>query len=513
MALSCQWTEKTHTIPLEDLKISIQEKIKRSLEKEYLEELTIDSTTSKLLNDFYNKRNYEPKWINDSTLTEEGKAVQKILSQKIKFGIPDERYKNYNLKNKSFLSCELLITTTLAFLGNDLKNGFIDNQTLSQKALRPVALEVLEKISDFKSDSLLIEAKILKFGIADSNYQKLGKKLIEYCSNYPLDTTNHKITFLKNDKNLIEKNTRKALVTKGYLKNEIADSNTFITALKLFQIHNGLYSDGVIGVNTIFALNENTVHKLLRTALVMEKWRWKHEYPKKYIALNIPEYLLRFYLNDTLKSIHKMIVGKPETPTPELISKIYQIIVYPYWNVPQSIAKKEILENLKKDPHYLTKNHFKIFRNTIEINPNTVRWSKIKKNTFPYKIRQDYGPENSLGVVKFEFHNHYGVYIHDTPSKELFKKEIRSFSHGCMRCENPLILAKLILENDNNPYYTSTYLDSLLLLKKQVYIQIKHPVPLFVEYKTVTVSNNILTFHMDVYRRDEKYIRLMVDTF
>ena len=143
MALSCQWTEKTHTIPLEDLKISIQEKIKRSLEKEYLEELTIDSTTSKLLNDFYNKRNYEPKWINDSTLTEEGKAVQKILSQKIKFGIPDERYKNYNLKKKSFLSCELLITTTLAFLGNDLKNGFIDNQTLSQKALRPVSLEVL----------------------------------------------------------------------------------------------------------------------------------------------------------------------------------------------------------------------------------------------------------------------------------------------------------------------------------------------------------------------------------
>jgi murein L,D-transpeptidase YcbB/YkuD len=129
-------------------------------------------------------------------------------------------------------------------------------------------------------------------------------------------------------------------------------------------------------------------------------------------------------------------------------------------------------------------------------------------------LRQEFGPENCLGILKFDFHNHYGVYIHDTPSKNLFNKEIRAFSHGCMRCDRPIELAKLILENDSigkkGNKFTPTSLDSLIELKKNFFVPIKYPVPLFVEYKTVTVIDSILKFYLDIYGRDEKYIRLMV---
>ena len=207
---------------------------------------------------------------------------------------------------------------------------------------------------------------------------------------------------------------------------------------------------------------------------------------------------------------------QPKTPTPQLVARIHQLVVYPYWNVPYSIASTEILSHAKKNVNYFSKNDFKIYRNGVQINPRSVTWSKIKKNNFPYNVRQEYGPKNSLGILKFEFHNNYSVYIHDTPSKELFKKDIRAFSHGCMRCDRPIELAKLIVENDSigkkRNKFTPSSLDSLIELKKNFYLSIRYPVALFVEYKTVTVIDSILKFYLDIYGRDEKYIRLMVDS-
>jgi hypothetical protein len=183
--------------------------------------------------------------------------------------------------------------------------------------------------------------------------------------------------------------------------------------------------------------------------LPLDKLRKKGKYPEKYIHINLPEYTLKFFANDSLKSVHNLVIGTTDHQTPQLRSKVHTIVVYPYWNVPYSIASKEILPALQANKNYLTKNNYKIYRGENEVNPYSINWKKIKKNTFPYKVVQQPGPKNSLGIIKFEFHNNYSVYIHDTPSKSYFRSDVRSFSHGCMRCENPVELGKLLLTYDS----------------------------------------------------------------
>jgi len=347
----------------------------------------------------------------------------------------------------------------------------------------------------------------------DTNYQFIANGLLEYSSHYKLDTATFKIESIKNDSLFAEEKTRKSLFSKGYLFEEQPDSLTFISALKLFQEHNGLKPDGKIGNYTAIALSESTKNKLMRAAISMEKWRWKLDYPEKYVQINIPEYLLRLYMEDTLRSVKHIIVGKVENKTPELESKIRQIVIYPYWVVPQSITSKEILPKVKQNVNYLAKNNYKIFRKDIEVDPKTVKWDKVKDNTFPYKVRQEYGPNNSLGIIKFEFHNKYSVYIHDTPNRGLFANDIRSYSHGCMRLQDPVELAKMILDKDSihkkRNELTSLSMDSLFIVGENYKINLRDPIPIFVEYKTVTATRDAFVFHPDIYLRDEKYIQLM----
>ncbi len=508
---SCQSKPKK-LIPLENLKIPLREKIKRSMETEYLEVMGIDEKTGQFLTEFYGKDKFKPKWINDSTLTEKGQQLKKILSNKLQFGIPDSRYKSLKWKKTSFLQDEILITTTLAFLAKDIQSGFLHPDTLLVKTLEPISSAELSKIIRFDSDTMTVEQQLVNLGPADTNYRQLADGLLEYCSHYPTDTNSFKVEPFKKDTLHAEENARASLFSKRYLASKDADSLTFVKALSQFQIHNGLKPDGVIGTYTAKALSESTVHKLLRTAVAMEKWRWKSKYPKKYIRINLPEFKLRLFTDDTLRSFNSIIVGKPETPTPELSSSIRQIVVFPYWVVPQSICNKEILPKVKNNVNYLARNDYKIFRKDVEVDPKTVNWSRYK-DAFPFRVRQEFGPKNSLGIIKFEFHNKYGVYVHDTPQRNLFSSDIRAFSHGCMRCQYPVQLAKTILMKDSirgrRNDIDTLKLDSLFALGENHRIDLRDPIPIFVEYKTVTVSNKVLIFHPDIYGRDEKYLKLL----
>jgi murein L,D-transpeptidase YcbB/YkuD len=367
-----------------------------------------------------------------------------------------------------------------------------------------------------QKDSLNYDQIFLKQGVLDSNYRFLANKLYEFCSSYPIDQTVYDIKPFKLDSIHTTLKTKKALVSKGYLKEaDEMDSLKYVEALKTFQEHNGLKQDGVVGKYTCWALNESTYEKVLRTSLMLEKLRKMKEYPDKCIRINIPEYKLRYYVHDSLKRIHNIVVGKPENQTPELQSKVRNIVVYPYWNVPHSIASKEILPAVKNNRSYLTKNNYKIYRRDHEVSPYYVNWKKIKENSFPYKVVQQPGPENSLGILKFEFHNNYSVYVHDTPSKSLFKSDVRSFSHGCMRCENPIDLGKTLLDYDSirrkRNDLTADSLDSLLGLEENYVIKLKDPVPIFVEYNTVYADREVMIFYLDIYKRDEEYLKIMRD--
>mgnify|MGYP003891143111 FL=1 len=211
--------------------------------------------------------------------------------------------------------------------------------------------------------------------------------------------------------------------------------------------------------------------------------------------------------------MHRIIIGKIEHPTPTLQSFITQIVSLPYWRVPSSIAKKEILPALKRSSTYLGKEHMRIYAaGKKEIDPGKVRWKQFKTNTFPYQIIQDPGPWNSLGLIKFEFANSFSVYVHDTPSRQLFNQVFRSFSHGCMRAENPVELGKMILNQDKaGNSFNPINGDSLqVLIDQNVHqkIRLRKAIPIMVIYQTVSADRNSLRFHIDLYQKERHLLTL-----
>ena len=270
------------------------------------------------------------------------------------------------------------------------------------------------------SDTCDYRLQFTKFGPADSTYRVLAEGLIHMVDSMKLDTTTFEVKSLKYDSTMAIEKARVALVSKGYLDESVTDSVGVAEGLTVFQEDNCLTPDGIVGKFTSQALNESTYHKMERIHLAMDKIRTREERPKNYILINIPEYLLRFYSDDTLRTVHNIVVGKYENQTPELNSKLKRLMIYPYWNVPYSISSKEILPAVKYNIGYLEKHNYKVYRKGELVDPYKVNWKSIRQNAFPYKIVQDPGRTNALGVIKFDFYNEHSVYFHDTPAKALF---------------------------------------------------------------------------------------------
>jgi murein L,D-transpeptidase YcbB/YkuD len=489
---------------------SIQDKIKTMLQDEYLDAFGYSSDEKQWLRDFYAKRKFSPLWVNDSCLTKKGIELQKAIDHSLWFGIPENRLTKPEFESKIFVRDEILLTANASFMVHDLDSGFMN---LAEKKYDNRSFAPHDKMHKLLKKSITLDSVFLQLGPLDSNYRFFATNLYTYCKSMPLDKTTFKIKTQKEDSLNSFMDTRSALIAKGYLSEKTKDSLEIVEALKVFQAQNGLKADGKVGKYTAIALNESSYNKVLRAALNLEKIRVKVKDPEKFIRINLPEYRLRYYAHDSLKSVHNIVIGKTENQTPELISKIRNIVVFPYWKVPYSISSKEILPDLKRNSGYLAKHNYKLYRNKTEIDPHQVNWKKIKENSFPYTIIQQPGTNNSLGIIKFEFFNDFSVYVHDTPSKGLFGTDVRSYSHGCMRCQNPVDLGKMMLDYDSigkkRNDLTGDSLDSLLLLKENYVIRLKSQVPIFIEYSTVTSDADRIIFWLDIYKRDEEYLKFL----
>jgi len=490
--------------------ISVEKKIKKALSKDYLKSIGVDESALIYLTSYYKKRKYQPKWINKSELTEEGAGLKNLMKDNFVLGIPQNRIKYGTTEN--YIQDEIWLTVATSRTINDLQNGIIDFESKKKKNLSFVPVDQFDNLAVFDSVTNLRE-QFIKFGPIDTSYMVICKGLIDFTDKYPMDTSTFEVKSVRYDTTMAIVKAREALVSKGYLDKSISDSVGVTEALVVFQEDNGLKPDGVIGKYTSLALNESTHRKVERMILALDKIRSQRKYPEKYIRINIPEYKLRYFKNDTLKSDHNIVVGKYENQTPELESKLRKIVVYPFWNVPYSISSKEILPALKYNPGYLAKHDYKIYRKGEEVDPEGVEWKKIRQNAFPYKVVQQPGPRNSLGIIKFDFYNEHSVYFHDTPSKGLFGADVRAYSHGCMRTQHPVELAKVILDEDTLPYrrndVISDTLDSLLARSNNIEIRLIDPVPIFVDYVTVNRINQRMVTYLDIYGRDEEYLKIM----
>ena len=279
-----------------------------------------------------------------------------------------------------------------------------------------------------------------------------------------------------------------------------------------FQLRHGLTPDGAIGPNTVAAMNVAVPDRIKQIIINMTRWRWQeHDLGEKYILVNIANFDLTAFMGGQEAFSFPVIVGKFQHQTPIFSDRIIYIDLNPYWNVPPSIAKNEELPKLRKDSHYLTKRHIRLFSgwgaDAREMDSRSVDWRNVSTARMgQFKLRQDPGPWNALGQIKFVFPNKYDVYLHDTPTQNLFSRTQRDFSHGCIRVSDPLKLADFVLSSHAGAW-TPEKIRSSLKEKKRAVIRLPEPLPVHITYQTSWVDKNgIIYFNRDVYGRDKKLL-------
>lgn len=274
--------------------------------------------------------------------------------------------------------------------------------------------------------------------------------------------------------------------------------------LKIFQNGWGLNADGVIGKGTLLALNTHPRSLVNRLKVNMERFRWLPlEEPRKYLMVNIASFdLVLIEGVDTLIAM-RVIVGKNYRETPVFDARMTYIVFSPGWTVPPTILKNDVIPELLKGQEYLKKKNMKLLRyNGSEIAYSEIDWSKISGNNFPYMVRQNPGPENALGKVKFMFPNSHNVYIHDTPTRGYFARDDRAMSSGCIRVEKPFELAELLLVGSAE--WPPAKIRTAMQQNKEQIAGLKTPVDVVLLYLTAwTDGNGRVQFRKDIYMRDE----------
>lgn len=303
---------------------------------------------------------------------------------------------------------------------------------------------------------------------------------------------------------------REHLIVLGDLKSESAAAKSFydaqlFEAVKHFQWRHGLKVDGIIGPQTLSALNVSPAQRLQQLYINLHRWQKFPNLGANYVWVNIPNYELELIMQGKPTLTMRVIVGKPDRPTPVLSSKINTLVLNPSWNIPDSIIRKDIIPKILQNPNYLAENNMRIYsnweNNASVINPYRLRWQALRNaDPFPYKISQLPGKKNALGEVKFVFQNTEDVYMHDTPAKDLFDSPVRAFSSGCIRLEEPFKLVEYFRPNAG---ISQTEVWNYLGSGKTKFLPLNRNIPIYIGYLTAWVdSDNQVHFREDIYQKD-----------
>lgn len=265
-----------------------------------------------------------------------------------------------------------------------------------------------------------------------------------------------------------------------------------------------LLADGILRSTILDELNVPLSARLWQLNLAVNYYRWLNclvQY-RPAIIVSIPATILRVYQSDTVTLEMRTIVGKRSTPTPTLASTVNEVILYPYWHVPYSIATRELLPSIKRNPGFIDAGNYQVLNKAGQImDPYSINWNALSTKYFPYLIRQSTGCDNALGLLKLNFYNPFGVYLHDTPNKSLFTLNKRFFSHGCMRMEKPMELGHLVLKNNHVAIDT---LEQKGCLRNQypIIVEADEHMPVIVWYNPVGIDSTArVVFYDDVYHQ------------
>ena len=473
------------------------------------------------VNLFYKNRNYQYAWFNKNGMTSTVSSFENQLNNyhdnyldnsliNNRIGILISKIQNdkadAKIDESRITELELLLTTTFFKYSKKVFTGIYENPKNLDWYIpknKKNYQVLLDSLVDSKKNNNLWEP-------SNKYYIALKQKLISYREiekngGFP------KVILSKKSLSITEKdsclvNVKRYLTLTGDLKNNdksIQFTDSLVKAVSRFQTRMGLNNQGILGEATIKEMNVPISFRIKQIMINMERLRWfPDQVEDDFLLINIPEYKLHVFENKQKVMDLKVIVGKEATRTSIFKGNISQLILNPYWNVPTSIVRKEMLPKLKRNSNYLSKNNMELLSGNTIIDPSTVNWNKYT-SSIPYSIRQKPGDDNALGKMKFIFPNNFSIYLHDTPSRSIFNESKRAFSHGCIRVESPMKLAQYILRN--NQKWNSDNLQSKIESKKTISIQIKPTLPVYIVYFTAWIGNSgEINFRNDLYNMDSQ---------
>ena len=384
---------------------------------------------------------------------------------------------------------------------NDINNTI--NEVTPKKFGYQGLLLALNKLNKLKKEGAwekLPSFKKLKLKSSGDMVLQLRERLIK-SGDYVVCENN-----ITNDTNQISdlNSTKKLDIEKDAIFDICLD-----TAVKKFQKRHGLVVDGVVGKGTQRALNITVDEKIRKVLLNLDRIKWlPRDENKRYIVVNIPEFMLHYIEDNESKQDLRVIVGDKRHPTPIFSEKISFVVLNPYWKVPEGIVKREIVPAMIKDPNYLKKQGLEAHRTWSEnsriIDTSWLYWEDYLYGgqKFPYRLMQPPGPRNALGKIKFKFPNRFAVYLHDTPTRHLFKRNVRAFSHGCVRLSTPRKLLETIATFNTNINIKKA--KKILKGKRKTQYNMKEKLRIYLVYLTAGMNTNgELQFRNDIYRYDK----------
>jgi len=287
---------------------------------------------------------------------------------------------------------------------------------------------------------------------------------------------------------------------------EVTYADSLVAAVERFQTRHGLTADGVIGPGTLAAMNVPVADRIDQLRVNLERCRWVvREAQERFVVTNVAAFQVFLFEDGKIRWQSRCQVGKEARQTPIFGAEIRYVELNPTWTVPPTIFAKDTLPAVRRDPGYLKERHLRVIdARGKEVPASQINWATTTPRNFPHMLRQDPGPHCALGRVKFVSPNEHAVYMHDTPSQELFATDQRAFSSGCIRVEHPLELARLLIDDSK---WTAEAIDATIATEKTTPILLSKPVPVYFLYFTATADHEGRPhFFRDLYGRDPRVL-------
>ena len=480
----------------------------------------------KILTDIYHSNGLQPFWIKDGKPSQRAADIISVLEDAESHGLDPSSYfvDKINPLRDSKDTADLVRLDILLSLG---MLRYMADQREGRKEPHEIDPELFASARNVEVDWVVLRQAAFKASDMKAflgqqvppflQYRELQKQLSEYralaaTGGWPSIPAGETLKPGMDDPRI--KVIRQRLSTTGELGSENMDSALFDPDLEeaiiRFQKRHNLHPDGAIGKQTLASMNVPVAARIEQINVNMERYRWlKRDMDDRLVAVNIAGFQAIAGKPGKFDLSMPVVVGKLHHETPVFSDTIKYVVFNPYWNLTANIARNETLPKLKKDPHYLQKHNMRIFQgwgaDAKELDATSIDWGKVsKKDMNKYRVRQDPGPDNALGTLKLVFPNKYDVYLHDTPSHALFKREKRAFSHGCIRMDRPAEMASWVLGGEENGWSLERIKEIIKSRKRQVAV-LEKPVPVHILYRTafVDTESNTLHFYEDIYGRDK----------